>query len=450
MQYLLITISDIKMMVSKKLVVPTFIILFFVFNNLRRTLELKHFNNAASFNLSLKLKHFNLSEGNFPTPELRRCNEKNLCEFANVCFSSQDGMLVFGSPELNSNGNDWYSNSSFRSLSSVTLPRRPVLVKHETYTKLQNVHFVDSMFVVNCWRSSLTNPAHLLMGIGKLFVASTGYYGGNLTNVDLILYHQCSSLDNWPYGIFVENLIYNRAVLNGVVRTNRTDNRLFLPFSSQTETLPQVNEMVICGRTVFQELKSVALYLGPNPREVVKKWFNMVDDYLLDSGLRVLDSQNVTVCPRNLTFALWKRTEGSALRHLVNEEEIKALVAEYTNNSLKIVSANSSTSINEQISIFRSFDILITPHGSHLSNMIFGTGNAVFIEIQAAIYSDIFSLNGKTFAKHYILSTGHYPNNTDLEKLMEACVSTDDQSLTSVCPRRTRLNMVQSDLQSSI
>ena len=72
---------------------------------------------------------------------------------------------------------------------------------------------------------------------------------------------------------------------------------------------------------------------------------------------------------------------------------------------------NSSTSIVDQIKIFNEFDILITPHGSHLANGIFTLrpGNKAILEVIPFAFDRVFYSNFNMHLEFgvYMLSTGH-------------------------------------------
>ena len=78
---------------------------------------------------------------------------------------------------------------------------------------------------------------------------------------------------------------------------------------------------------------------------------------------------------------------------------------------MQVVTVNASTSVTEQIRLFNNFDVLITPHGSHLANGIFSMhpGAKALIEIVPFAFDRVFYSNfvpNLGFA-HYIMSTGH-------------------------------------------
>ena len=370
----------------------------------------------------LRLHPFNDIQ-NFPPPEFHGCNDNDLCEYSNVCFSSIDGLLVFDTQDQKD-----FSQTLWSTLDWLHEPRRPKFISKEIFTQLKNVHFADRMFVLNCHRVvDQPNPAHLMFGLGDLFAASSGIYGPNLTGLDLILHHQCMNVSSWGWGKGVEDLIYDDAVSQGLFRGNALSHNLYLPWIGILEHELEPNDMVVCGKTVYHEPKSLT-FLGGDPLKISGRWRHVVEKNILAKNVEsattlVPDSySSVTACAKDLKIAIWKRTEGSALRHLINEEEIKSLVAEYSDHPLSTLSMTSTTSMADQAAVFRSFDILITTSGAQLTNMIFNTGNAVFIQINAVWADDHFENNAPYFLKGLIQSYGHLPyNNPTLQEILLNC-----------------------------
>jgi hypothetical protein len=420
--------------------------------------DLKYLMDPAH---SPRLRHFSDMDA-FPVPAFHGCRRTGLCKFSNVCFSPEDGMLVFEVPGLESSSNTSSASNAgmwHESSRDVTLPRKIRRIPHSIYSKLTNVHFAKSMYVLNCWRqhAASDNPAHLLMGYGKLFVASSGYYKEQeqdpLDTYDMIVYHQCP-VPWWPWAQLVDSLINKHAVLSGTINITLAGDineaRIFVPGSRKMLANPMPNDVVICGERVFQEPFSVAKYFGSNNPTVIKKWQdwltkqqrNHVPNSLVKNQLA---GERGLTCPRNLRFAMWKRTEGSALRLLTNENDIRHLVGEFSDHPLSIVTANANTPPEEQISVFRSFDILITPHGSHLANMIFARRHSVFIEVAAVFYDEAPLTNGAAFAAKWILSLGHAATNEKLSEKMVLCLHRD-KSVNGTCPHHLRGQFIQSNL----
>lgn len=411
----------------------------------------------------------------FPAPAFHGCTgeKSGLCSFSNVCFASRDNMLVFDVPGLRSpeeratGGDAWYEEGSRPSELFYPI-RRPHLVPQADYTNLTNVYMVDQMLVMNCVEQyeGGMNPAHMLMGMGKLFAYATGrwhqhfiYPDANAfpasnAPVDLLLYHQCSTVGNWPWGDFVNKILWKDAQAQGILRQPLEESLMFLPWPHRNDL--QSDDVVICGRTVYQEPFTSGTYFADNNYFVNQRWQQVLDEAATDGTLSTGTTPNNTVantivqdrCRSNsLRIAAFQRNEGSSLRLFRNMDEVQALVQEYTDHPFWVATANSTTSPEEQMRLFRSFDVLITPHGSHLVNMIFNGKRSVFIEVAAVFFDGSPHVNGMAFAKEWIPSFGHLPyNNSVLEAKMDDC-SDHDISSTGKCPHiPTRLKFIHSDL----
>lgn len=276
-----------------------------------------------------------------------------------------------------------------------------------------------SMFVLNCWRqpANTNSPAHFLMGLGKLFVDATGYHNmGQPLAYEAVLYHQCADIANWPWAREAEQILWDYFISKGkiVPPTNRTNAKVSIGYERMNH-----ESNYYCGETVYQEPGSPGRYLGSNQPEVIKQWRQVVNEYLRKNNFSIRttptaatgNSSSFDNCQRNLRIAMWERTQGTSLRLLTNVDDIRALVAEFTDQPLLLLDTTPQQGLLEQIEIFRSFDILITSHGSHMTNMAFGTGNEVIIEV-ASIFFDLGpKLNGEAFVRKFISSFGHMPDN---------------------------------------
>ena len=163
----------------------------------------------------------------FPIPSFHGCTSmKCLCHFSNVCFSPQDGILVFDVPELQNQSTTsnsrlpktdamyeekWYlPNINFSN--GISLPKKPMLIPTKIYKSLTSVYFAKQMLVMNCWqRKHDTNPSHMLMGMSNMFVyekldVSSFQSPSNGPAFDLLLAHQCSTINGWPWGEYVYDM----------------------------------------------------------------------------------------------------------------------------------------------------------------------------------------------------------------------------------------------------
>ena len=70
-------------------------------------------------------------------------------------------------------------------------------------------------------------------------------------------------------------------------------------------------------------------------------------------------------------IVIFQRTGTSSPRSFTNLQEVIDFAQLYTTVPVKVVSVTEKNTIQEQIRLFNSFDIMITVHGSHLSNGIY-------------------------------------------------------------------------------
>jgi capsular polysaccharide biosynthesis protein len=83
------------------------------------------------------------------------------------------------------------------------------------------------------------------------------------------------------------------------------------------------------------------------------------------------------------------------LRRFTNLDEVVRLAQKFTSVTVDVVTVNASTTVTEQIRLFNGFDILITPHGSHLANGIFTMhpGRKALIEVVPFAFDRVFYSN---------------------------------------------------------
>lgn len=108
---------------------------------------------------------------------------------------------------------------------------------------------------------------------------------------------------------------------------------------------------------------------------------------------------------------IFQRTETNSPRSFTNLQEVIDFLQTYTTVPVEVVSTTEKTSTQDQIRLFNSFDILVSVHGSHLSNAIYTMHphKKAVIEIAPFMYDPVYFknyVNDLNFAE-YIVSTGH-------------------------------------------
>ena len=149
-------------------------------------------------------------------------------------------------------------------------------------------------------------------------------------------------------GEFVEELIWDYATSRGaVLDVGAGGQKIVLPFERGGDI---ANSTVICGKAVYQEPFSVALWLGHNEPEDIRAWRKLVQRKFSfsDEQPRNVSPTSAGVvsrydrnCVKSLKVAAWERTEGTALRHMTNMAQVKNLVADYTDIPLIVLNSHS-------------------------------------------------------------------------------------------------------------
>lgn len=133
----------------------------------------------------------------------------------------------------------------------------------------------------------------------------------------------------------------------------------------------------------------------------------------------------------------------------MNPTLLASVVRHYSDVPVALYKASATTPIPVQASIFRDFDILISPHGSQLSLMAFGNGNAVLVEVAPIQFEPVFCRNAQAFARGYVQSLGH---DTTTMQRNETLRKVRDQCLTQVgfeCQRKVLLLGAPIDLNEA-
>ena len=115
-------------------------------------------------------------------------------------------------------------------------PLKARLLPMDAFKKLRRVYYVNGdSYMTNCWRQPRfkRNPAHFLIGAGKIFSAAQDpTVGRNLTS---IIWHQCPTREGWRWASNVWSVVEDAA----------HDSRLW--------TSRHINEIVLAPRWKSKE-----------------------------------------------------------------------------------------------------------------------------------------------------------------------------------------------------
>ena len=447
--------------------------------------------------------------GPFRASGCRRAS--GFCETQHACFSGRDGPHVFdddgeiarsrvhdygdggAGPNSQRNGSfdvrsgllvDVRTGGSF-----LTLPRQPRRHPREHLRRANLVlDLQGNTLVANCVRQRSHNPAHFIMGHGKLFVAAvdretllrqTALSDGRPTlsmvpPIDNLVFHQCQPPHHaWDWSVAAfRDLIVPRADSSGLLRHGWNGTNVVwlggdrLRFDREGRpirnfwTSGQLNEdePLVCVRRAYDDPRHIAAYLAANARAHVDVWQRDVESWLArstrapqlqpqpvgldgepspaaDDGLSTTTSVSSTTpsrtstrgrtgrrravgscpwqCTQRLRVAAWQRMDNGStkLRRIVNLREVSKLVSEYTAAPLRTVSATAATSAIEQARLWRSFDLLLSTHGSQLVSLLFARRQTAVVELKAMpdLSDEAPSKNGPAFLASFTSSYGHLP-----------------------------------------
>merc|ERR1740117_976523 len=366
---------------------------------------------------------------NFGAPQFHGCRGfYDHCHFENVCFSGHDGMLVPDMPGVN------FSAFIDENAPAGTEAMQPRLLPMEDFQNLRKVYYAKgTSYALNCAGQSLFqhDPAHYMIGFGKLFVAA--HDPTVQRSMDSLIFQQCmqNAPDDWDWGKGVWSILESLGKDSQFWSPEAVDTvTLGAPSNSSAPygKLPSAHDPIVCAKRVTMERKYAQTFLGGNVPGIVGRWRSRIDwwgsklpkvakamkrhakdaqaDHKELSPLKVV-GDCALLCTKGLKVAVLQRSEDKPSLH--NVDELQALVAEYTREPMQTLVVNDQMSFDEQVAVFRSFDVLISPPTPRLTNAMFASKNSVIIEVQSAGYDTISVPNGKNFVLSFVRSSGHLP-----------------------------------------
>merc|ERR1719424_2706145 len=372
---------------------------------------------------------------NFGTPQFHGCRGfYDHCHFENVCFSGHDGMLVPDMPGVN------ITAFIDENAPPGTEAMQPRLLPMEDFQNLRKVYYAKgTSYALNCAGQALFNhdPAHYMIGYGKLFVAA--HDPTVQRSMDSLIFQQCmqNAPDDWDWGKGVWSILESLGKDSQFWSPEAVDTvTLGAPSNSSAPygKLPSAHDPIVCAKRVTMERKYAQTFLGGNVPGIVGRWRSRIDwwvsklpkvakamkrhakeaqaeadaqvDHKELSPLKVV-GDCALLCTKGLKVAVLQRSEDKPSLH--NVDELQALVAEYTREPMQTLVVNDKMSFDEQVAVFRSFDVLISPPTPQLTNAMFASKNSVIIEVQSAAYDTISVPNGKNFVLSFVRSSGHLP-----------------------------------------
>ena len=280
-------------------------------------------------------------------------------------------------------------------------------------------------YMINCWRQELyaTNPAHWMMGVSTFFEA--GKTQKNMT-VDNVMFHQCPDpfANNWAWGIATWNL--SRAAW---ANSRPAGMNLVWPGKEPTE--------FTCMKKLYFDIR-YGIWL--RDAHVLRTWQQTASEmFQLDFA------QRPPMCPHSTRIRIYQRSTGNT-RRFTNLDQVISVAQEFTSHPVSVFSNNETLPLSDQVRNFATFDILITPHGSHITNLIFTPSQVAVIEVTPVARDPVFRQNAFDMGfLDYTISKGHEVAPTCFHaSAAPACIALELQNKT--CLRATVSAITQCDM----
>ena len=110
-----------------------------------------------------------------------------------------------------------------------------------------------------------------------------------------------------------------------------------------------------------------------------------------------------------------QRNEGSGLRRFVNMDDVLRTVNNvFESIEIRVWYINAATPARTQLSMFRDFDLMIAPHSSQLTNLVFSKTNCSVIEIQQETQPEersFINLGHKVGLHYQLIRSGNTARN---------------------------------------
>ena len=272
---------------------------------------------------------------------------------------------------------------------------------------------------MNCWHrwATDTNPSHWAMAVSHLFeigqrVLEARNIGAesSLPEFNTLLLHQCASLKRmmlgeWEWGRVLWQASTARWASAGLWQ--RPDKAELIEYPIRE------NEH---NWTCFENLYLYPSYgrFVPGPTDLVE-WQNIISDVIGVPRESSKDTGSLEKRCRDgeVRIAIFQRSPPS--RAFINLDDVIILAQRLTNATVSVITTNKTIPVGEQARVFSSFDLMISPHGSHLSNMIFASPKhtAIIEVIPVAHNFDWISLGHEMGFVFYNISTLHKPDSDD-------------------------------------
>lgn len=270
----------------------------------------------------------------------------------------------------------------------------PLKVRTSEHSQVKSV-IKGATYFVNCWRQSKSrrNPSHWAMKILSLFYISYKVSRGEwkAPTFDQVFFHQCPESSGWDWG----NLVWNLSTRDWA-KYKLSKGSIEMMGSFTDERIQDNGDICLEGLTCFEQLYLDSKYTRwfvPGTADLWREPLTRRYDWRPGPGLRV---------------RIFQRSSGeNGNRRILNIDQVQGFVENFTGEQPDIITLNESTSAEDQMKLFNDFDVLISSHGSQLTNLIFSSHPLAVMEVIPCVKDLAFTLNAQALGHAYVLSSGH-------------------------------------------
>ena len=268
------------------------------------------------------------------------------------------------------------------------LPHQPI--SNEQYSVIKETTYLSECHYVP---EDNTNPGHFLMKVSVMLGVASMWNSLKLPPIQLMSFLHCCSLDKvrWPLG----------ELLLGIAKSNLWSD-VPVAFLSESQTSIICFDNVYFDTNYFQWFPTRQMYL--QWRHAATQAFPSI---LPPSWAPFGDESKFNQPSRRI--AIFQRSCCASLRRFTNIHEVVELAQMYSTAPVQIITIDNDDDLQAQMRSLARVDVLITPIGSHLVNMIFASHKFRIIEIHSSrFHSTEFQHNAEIMGMAgYLTSDDH-------------------------------------------
>ena len=328
----------------------------------------------------------------------------------NICVDGSDNIKF-----LRDSNDSYMERATELKLTIASGPLRPIELKWESFTEDTKIQVLRGrVILLHCWRSTGHNPIHFTFGYGALFASMIASRSSE-SAIDHVVLHQCPN----PHLNELFRAFWEVMLMEGYEKRLIDDSTSFHVVSDLSR--------LVCMEKVTGNEWARPPWFGASESEW-NVWRGHLMRYLQIKfpGLleRAVSRYHNTNSQKRI--AIFQRKEAAnGLRKYVNLLDVLQLVGRYT-DEYEVITTTSETNLTRIIELFNSFDILITPHGSHIANVLFTLRDDVVIIETVGVCMNTFPMHWFDRRLHYVISSGHRSNENSVQQIIDECLNERD------------------------